>query len=176
AVAAGGWKFEGGTDEGRKIKISEVLKWVAKQFGDTPQLPEAIEGFTVDKLKLSFESESQDFFFTCEGEVILPGQNSPIQGIVTIDIKHQDNSYTKRFGGSLKIDGMEFALAFESASEATGGRSRMFVAAYHDDNGHTIKIDDLAKKVFAPGEAPTTGLEISLKDALFAYQKKDGSA
>jgi hypothetical protein len=166
AVAAGGWKFAGSTDEGQKIKISEVLKWVVEQFGDTPQLPEAIEGFTVDKLKLSFETESQDFFFTCEGEVILPGQNSPIQGIVTIDIKHQDNSYSKRFGGSLIIEGMEFDLVFESASEAMGGGSRMFLATYHGDV--KISIDKLLRQAFT--EPITTGVELTLKDALFGYR------
>jgi hypothetical protein len=167
-VAAGGWKFEGSTDEGRKIKISEVLTWVAKQFGDTPQLPEAIEGFTVDKLKLSFESESQDFFFTCEGEVSLSGH--PVRGIVTIDIKHQDKAnYTKLFGGSLIVDGMEFALVFESSQKATDGTSRAVVAAYHDDKGRPVKIDDIVNRVLTT--KVTTGLELSLKDALFAYQK-----
>ena len=46
----------------------------------------------------------------------------------------------------------------------------MFVAAYHDAKGHMVKIDDLIKKVF-PTQVPSTGLEISLKDVLFAYQK-----
>jgi hypothetical protein len=167
AVAAGGWKFEGSSVEGQKIKIGKIVHWVGEQFGGTPQLPEAIEGFTVDKLRLSFESESQDFFFTCEGEVSLLGE--PVRGIVTIDIKHQDKSnYTKLFGGSLIIDGMEFDLIFESSHKTTDGDSSTLVASYHDDKGQTVKIDDVIKKVIV-GDAPTTGLEISLKDALLAY-------
>ena len=174
ASAAGGWKFEGSSEEGQKLKITEVVKWVGEQFGPTPQLPEALEGFTMDRLKLSFDSERQDFFFTCEGEVSLLGQDSPrVRGIVTIDIKHQVDirdqdkpNYTKLFGGSLTIDGKEFDLTYES-SEGAGGHSQAFVAAYHDADGQTIKIDELVKKFFA--DVPVnTGLELSLKDALLA--------
>src|SRR5271166_4396930 len=180
AAAAGGWKFEGSSAERQKINIGEIVKWVGEQFGETPRLPEAIEGttdrpgFTVNKLKLSFESERKDFFFTCEGEVSLSGK--PVRGTVTIDIKHQDKStYTKLFGGSLIIDGMEFDLIFESSHKATDGDSSTLVASYHDDKGHTVKIDDVIKKVIA-GEAPNTGLEISVKDALFAYRKAGQAA
>src|SRR5262249_35564196 len=60
-------------------------------------------------------------------------------------------------------------LIFESSKTANSD-SQTFLAAYHDAKGHTIKIDDLIKRVF-PTEPTSTGLEISLKDALFAYQK-----
>jgi hypothetical protein len=179
AAVAGGWKFEGSSEEGRKLKIAEVVQWVGELFGHPPQLPGALEDFTMDRLKLSFDSEKQDFFFTCEGEVSLLGKGSPrVKGIVTIDIKHQVDTkdqdrpnYTKLFGGSLTIDAMEFDLMYES-SEGAGGHSRAFVAAYHDDDGKTIKIDELAKKFFA--DLPATGLEVRLKDALLAYQETDG--
>ena len=72
AAATGGWKFQGRSAEGEKIQIGKIVEWVASRFGEA-RLPEAIEGFTVDKLQVSFESESKDFFFTCEGEVTLPG-------------------------------------------------------------------------------------------------------
>ena len=173
AAAGGGWKFEGSSDEGRKLKVAEVITWIGEQFGRTPQLPEAIEGFTVDRLKLSFDSEKQDFFFTCEGEVTLPGQKIAVGGVITIDIKHQDKSYTKLFGGSLTIDGMEFHLMYES-SDGAGGHSQAFVAAFHDADGHTIKIDELVKRFFEDVKV-NTGLEVSLKDALLAYQKTGAS-
>jgi len=172
AAASGGWKFEGSSAEGKKIEIRKIVGWVGDTFGGKPQLPEAIKSFTVDKLRLSFESESKDFFFTCEGEVKLSGE--PVRGIVTIDIKHgkgQDKSdYTKRFGGSLTIDGMEFDLIFESSHKAADGDSSTLFAAYHDSKGHTVKIDDVVNRILT--DRVTTGLEISLKDALFAYQKK----
>jgi hypothetical protein len=169
AAANGGWKFEGGSAEGNEIKIGEIVSWVGEKFGGT-QLPEAIKEFTVDKLNLSFESESKDFFFTCEGKVTFPGQKTGVQGAVTIDIKHQGKSdCTKLFGGSLTIDGIEFDLIFES-SKTTDGVSNWFVAAYHDANGHTIKIDELVNRFL--GDTPVkTGLDITLKDALLACQE-----
>ena len=174
AAANGGWKFEGSSAEGKEIRIGEIVSWVGERFGGA-QLPEAIKEFTVDKLKLSFESESKDFFFTCEGKVTLPGQKTDVRGTVTIDIKHQGKSnYTKLFGGSLTIDGIEFELIFESSKTADGD-SKMFVAAYHDANGHTIKIDELIKR-FLGDTSVNTGLAITLKDALFACRKTDKEA
>jgi hypothetical protein len=80
-----------------------------------PQLPEPAQRVYDRQAKSSFASESRDFFFTCEGEVALTGQDTSVKGTVTIDVKHQDKSdYTKLFGGSLIIDGMEFNLVFES--------------------------------------------------------------
>ena len=64
---------------------------------------------------------------------------------------------------------MEFDLVFESARKAGAADARMFVAAFHDKKGHTLKIDDLLKRVLAT--PVDTGLEITLQDALFAYQK-----
>ena len=172
AAATGGWKFEGSSADGQKIEIGKIVKWIGDKFGETPQLPEAIEGFTVDRLKLSFESESRDFLFTCHGEVSLPGQ--PIQGIVTIDIKNQGESSTKLFGGSLTIDGIEFDLIFESSKTADGD-SNLFVAAYHDPNGQPIKIDEIIHRIFNDTSVKT-GLDITLKDALFAYRRTDKAA
>jgi hypothetical protein len=175
AAAAGGWKFEGSSAEGQKIKITEIVNWVGQQFGNTPRLPEAIEGFTVDKLSLSFESESQDFFFTCGGEVTLPGQSSLVQGVITIDIKNQGKSFTKLFGGSLIIDGMKFDLVFESSRKTTGGEtSTALVAAYHDPKGNEISIDALINKVV---QTPLkTGLTLIIKDALFACQSQTSTS
>jgi hypothetical protein len=174
AAANGGWKFEGSSIEGKEIKIGEIVSWVGERFGKT-QLPEAIKEFTVDKLKLSFESESKDFFFTCEGKVTLPRQKTQVQGTVTIDIKHQGESdYTKLFAGSLTIDGIEFDLIFES-SKTVDENAKIFVAAYHDANGHTIKIDEIINR-FIEGTSAKTGLDITLKDALFACRKTDKEA
>ena len=106
---------------------------------------------------------------SCEGILTLPDQNTPIQGVITIDIKYQqDQSFTKLFSGSLNIDGIEFDLIFESSYQATGDDSQTFVAAYHDDKGDAISIDNILKNISA--EPPKTGLEITIKDALFAYQ------
>jgi hypothetical protein len=169
AAEAGGWVFEGGSGPDQQLEIGELLEWIAGRFQATPPLPEALKTFKVDMLRLSFQSESQDFFFTCRGEVQLPQFADPIQGIITIDIKHQrDKAYTKVFAGSLTIDGIEFDLVFESSRLETDGDSQRFVASYHDSAGHTIKIDDLVNKCL--DVKANTGLEISLKDALFAYQ------
>jgi len=61
----------------------------------------------------------------------------------------------------VSIEGLEFGLSFVP-------ESKTFLATYHDVNGRAIKIDDLLSQIFVA--APTTGIELTLKDALFAYR------
>jgi hypothetical protein len=172
--SAKGWQFTAKTGPGQRIHVGKLIEWIAKGFGPT-LLPTAIGECTIEDLGISFNTGSKDFFFTCEGKMTLPGQKTDLQATVTIDIKHQgESNYTKLFGGSLTIDGIEFNLIFES-SKTVDGDSNLFVAAYHDPNGQPIKIDELIHRFFN-GTSVKTGLDITLKDALFAYRKTDKEA
>jgi hypothetical protein len=167
--SARGWQFTGKTGQGQSIPINALIEWLEQRFGLTPR-PSSINDFNIANLGISFNTHSKDFLFTCEGEMRLPGLvDKPLQASITIDIQHQqDQAFTKLFSGTLVIDGIEFHLIFESSHLAKGEDTQVFVAAFHDDKGHAVKIDEFINRILA---TPTdTGLEISLKDALFAYQ------
>ena len=70
--SAKGWQFTAKTGPGQRIHVDKLIEWIAKGFGPTPR-PTAIAGFTIQNLGISFNTESKDFLFTCEGEVRLPG-------------------------------------------------------------------------------------------------------
>lgn len=170
ASAGGGWQFEGSTGQGQNIPIGNLITWLGEKFGATLP-PPAIKKFTIENLKISFNTQSKDFAFTCQGNITFPEANIDVEGVITIAIKNQqDGSFAKHFGGVLIINGLEFDLVFESVGKMGGDASSKFLAAYLDPQGRATKIDDLINAmVTSPIE---TGLEFTLKEALFAYQSQ----
>lgn len=175
----GGWEFYSGTESNQGIPIGELLNTLVQLFGPTT-LPTAIVNSTIKRYYVSFNTQSKDFTFTCVGTVPLPEAKTEIEGTIVIEMKHQqDGSFTKLFGGTLLIDALEFALIFESAGLSTGNASTpqntttTFVAAYHDLKGREIAIDPLIDQIFQT--SVTTGLRLSIKDALFAYQRQSSA-
>jgi hypothetical protein len=167
-----GLQFEGSTGQGQAIPIGTLITWLAEKFGAT-SVPDSIKNCTIKNLKIAFNTASKDFTFTCEGTVPLPDMSTAIDGTIIIDIKHQqDGSFIKLFSGTLVIDDLDFALIFEAAGKSTGETAKTFVAAYHDPQGREIKIDDLIQKISATQPSPKTGLSLTIKDALFAYQSQ----
>lgn len=159
-----GWTFEGNTEPKQAIPIGTLIKDIVTLFGDV-SLPSAIEELTIQNLGISFNTKTKNFTFTCEGE--LPIDSKQIYITVNINIiQQQDGSYKKHFDGHITIGSLKFALIFDTDQTST-----KFLAAYHDDQ--TIKIKDLIGYIDSQlKEDIPEGLEISLKDALFAYAKQ----
>jgi hypothetical protein len=171
ATVAGGWKFEGSSGEGQKLPIGTLVGWMGKVFGEVT-LPSALEQFTIENLAVSFNTQSRDFTFTCEGKLPLIADKPPIEAKVTIDIDNQRND--KRFGGQLIVYPEEgqplyFTLYFHKEPTA-----QTFLATYYEPEGRQIGVDALLSEVFKENIA--TGLRFTLKDALFAYSKREPSA
>ncbi len=174
ASVAGGWIFEGSSGYGHDLEIGKLIQRLGEDFGAI-HFPEYLDRFSITCISLSFNSSSQDFFFSCEGALRLPDYKEPAQGRISIDIKHQGKgSYTKKLSGALFIAGMKFNLNFEAShqlNEVSASSpvtdTKLFTGAFHDEYGHVISIDDALRAVSR--DAPQTGLEITLKDALFAY-------
>ena len=159
----GGWQFNGSARQ--EIKIGAMVDWVAAKFGAV-SLPDSIKDCTIKQLDIAFNTESQNFKFTCEAAVRLPDTKTEINGTVVIAIERQeDRSYKKILGGTLVIrlqkrQALNFNLLFSTQSNV-----QTFLASYHGDQ--KVSIDELLKQVFT--EPITTGVELTLKDALFAY-------
>lgn len=162
--SSSGWYFQGSTEDGQEILIGDLIKDITHLFGDVT-LPSAIEGLTIQKLGISFNTNSKNFTFTCESK--FPINNQQVDITVDINIIQQlDGSYKKHFDGHITIGSLKFALIFDTDQTST-----KFLAAYHDDQ--TIKIKDLIGDIDdkLKDDIPE-GLEINLKDALFVYYKQ----
>lgn len=163
-----GWQFSGNTWQNQSIKIGTIIEDLATKFVTDKTLPSLIEDLTIQNLGISFNTKTKDFTFTCESKFPINNQQVDITVDINI-IQQQDGSYKKHFDGHITIGSLKFALIFDTDQTST-----KFLAAYHDDQ--TIKIKDLKDLIRyidsqLKDDIPE-GLEISLKDALFAYSKQ----
>ncbi|MCZ8037854.1 MAG: hypothetical protein O9276_06905 [Microcystis sp. LE17-20A] len=166
ANESGGWTFAGSTRPGQQIPIGLLIKDLVMTFGITDGgFPKAIEGLVVENIATYFNTETKNFYFTCES--ILEIEEEIIDVILQINItRQQDGSYKKHFDGHITIGSLKFALIFDTDQTST-----KFLAAYHDDQ--TVKVKDLIGYIDSQlKEDIPEGLEIRLKDALFAYSKQ----
>lgn len=160
-----GWQFAGLTGRNQQIPIGHLMTDLVDRFGDIV-LPAALNGLTVENLGISFNTATRDFTFTAEGILPIEGQNLDIT--LTIDITRQpDGSYRKRFSGRITINTLQFDLLF-----VQDAISNHFVAAYsHTGAAQPISVHTLVAALSDAAAAYIpTGLEIDLRDVLFAYQ------
>ena len=160
ASQSGGWEFKGSTAQA--IKIGDLIK----HFDRNATPPPTLNDFTIENLGVSFNTKDNDFHFTCEGKLPLIEDKQPFEATVTIDIKQKGTE--KHFGGQLIFhpeegQSVSFNLNFDQDPKA-----QTFLAIYHDDPGRQIHVDTLLNQVFK--DSITTGLQFTLKDALFAYR------
>jgi hypothetical protein len=175
AISTTGWQFEARTDYGAKgIPIVKLLAQLAAEVGGFPKdiaLPSSIEGITIDHFVVSYNTQSKDLYVLCEGKLPLIADKPPIEAQVTIDIEHLDGTSRKTFGGQLIIYPEEgqplyFTLIFDKEPTA-----QTFLATYHEPEGREIGVDALLSEVLK--ETIATGLHFTLKDALYAYSKRE---
>jgi hypothetical protein len=158
----GGWQFSGSTGQGQKIPLGALIKKLVSLCGEV-ELPDAVKKFTIENLAVTFNTQTRNFTFACEGKLPLLEGKPPIEAKVDILIDQQLGE--KRLGGKLIIypaegERLEFTLKFKSDSEG-----QAFLARYQGNQ--KVSIDNLLKQAFT--ESITTGVELILKDALLAY-------
>jgi hypothetical protein len=166
-----GLQFEGRIVS-QTLGIAEVIDDLNKLFGIPDEVPSAIKEFTIKALKVSFNTHSKDFTFTCDGDLKIEGGNE-MKGTITIDLKHrQDGSFSTHFSGQITIgDDVQFALIFDSSDT-----EQLLAATYHDLEGKPkTSIKTLIEPVF-PGLAVPESLEFTLHDALLGYHKSEAGS
>lgn len=170
-----GWHFNGSSGQGQAIPIGPaaqqpederptLVEDLSNIFGDI-LLPAAIEDLTIQTLDVSFNSETKDFNFTAESQLVV--DNQAVDITVIIDITRQGNSFLKKFDGYITVGGLQFNLLFTQDNNVT-----TLLAAYNNPDRQALKVRSLVEAVSADIAAyvPTT-LEITLLDALFIYSK-----
>lgn len=166
--AGNAWTFEGSTGTGQQIPVGTLMTDIASKFGVAGQLPASLSGMTVENLRVTFNTGIKDFAFTAE--IRLPVGDSGEKEVditVYINLQHTDGSFSVHFSGHMVIDGKQFDIIFDKDHTAT-----TFIAAYHQDGGNTVTIKDMVALVSDDAaEHVPDGMEISLLDALMAYEQ-----
>lgn len=162
--ADGGWEFEGSTGAGQEIPIGKLIQDLANAFGAVT-LPPAIADLKIEELKVSFNTHSKHFLFTCHAKFPIDDKQADIS--VTIDIEKKDKEYTKHFGGLLTVGALKFQLDFSQDQKST-----IFVATYTHTEKKGLGIKGfVALASSALAQPIPESLEIDLKDVIFAYSK-----
>lgn len=170
-----GWTLSGKTGEGQQIPIGLLIEDLASKFGDVT-LPEVLTGLTINNIAITFHTTSKDFSFSEEAELPLDGQpvsssEAIVDIIVDIELTQNDANYTKKFGGVLKVNDLQFNLIFSKDNSAN-----YFIASYQDLGQGEVSIHDLVASVSESlADVVPEGMSFKLKDALFAYLKPESN-
>jgi hypothetical protein len=164
--AGAGWQFQGGTGPGQKIPITALLDDLKKRMG-VSDLPDRLNDLpTIENLQIAIDTQAKSFFFTIGGKFTVNG--TPVDAVLTIDLKRGANNYSSFVSGKILISQLEFDLIFNRDKVAT-----MFLASYQNLAGGALPIANLLEAVNADEAALAVAkdIEIDLKDALFVYDK-----
>lgn len=192
--AGAGWQFDGGTQPETPIEIGEFMAALAAKLGASKKV-DFLKNLKLKYVRASFNTESKNFTFECETTYAL---DSGKEADLTVSLAYlpqftpqQDGTkkvtgYELKLSGALLIDQMEFDIDFEKSIEANIGAQqpggspatasrRQLVAQYK--YGGKINLTDLLGKVSGNQELTKNlpALEISLLDAVFAWQQQNAS-
>ena len=177
-----GWSFEGKT-ESNSVPVGKFIDSLGAKFGLT--MPDFVSGISLKNLSLNFSTttdaaanKSQSLRFTCEGG--LPVDDKEVDLLLTADVrKGADSVYTYDLGGTLTVgpapgqagDRLQFSTYYSKRPA-----DNFFVAAYtHTDPRQNFSVKDLLARVSTGvAEYVPAGLQIDLKDVLFAFSKDAG--
>lgn len=172
-LSSTGWQLDGSLEDSKEgVPLSDMLSKLTDEVQLFPQVepPPALNYVTLYRFALSYDKQSKDFAFTCEGKFKLSESIPWLDIALTVEVKHQvEGPAKKHFSGRLAIplsdnqEPLHFDLILDND---LGGSS--FAAVYRDPFGRPILIDDLTR--FISTSAPLTGLTFILHDALFAYE------
>ncbi|MGA8598568.1 MAG: DUF6603 domain-containing protein [Bryobacteraceae bacterium] len=105
-----GWLFQGSTGPGQQIPIGTLITKLVKELDKDAAVPPALEGFTVENLGVSFNTQTSAFKFTCEGKIPL-GDGGPIlscKGAIEVEKDQSTGKSKSKFAGAVSVGQMDF--------------------------------------------------------------------
>ncbi|GJM33965.1 MAG: hypothetical protein DHS20C18_29660 [Saprospiraceae bacterium] len=168
-----GWKFSGSTGPGQAIPIGTLLDKITAKFGAQKPLPEPLKGLIVKNLSISFNTETKNFTFGCEGDFTIEGKEVVIKLKIILS-KQQDGSYLKDFDGQIVIGPLEslgslyFDLHFIQGVEAT-----LFAASFVQEGWELdFNLGTLISALSDQIDHIPIDLSVDLKDIILVFDKK----
>ena len=159
-----GWQFAGETGQGQAIPVGRLMEDLVEAFGDFT-LPAGIADLVIENLAVSLDTQSKDFTFDCAGRFPVGDDEAGVT--LSISLVHGGGgSYSQEF--RLTIGTLVFDLRF-----VTNTSTDTFAATYSQtDEPQKLNVRDLVNEVAASvASYIPAGLQIDLKDVLFAYSK-----
>ena len=160
-----GWILEGHLPyTGSGINLTSLAADLLEPFNAT--LPQSVPDVTLNNIAVSFDTQTKDFNFTCDGRFQV--DDKEVGAAIVIDLKHNNGNYTASFGGHLDIGRLRFDLQFARASTSTS-----FLATYsHAGYQQNLKVKELVNYLSRDIAAGIPdSLEIDIKDLLLAFSK-----
>jgi hypothetical protein len=167
-----GWQLDGSTGKDQNIPINVLLQELAKKFDIENKIPKPLENLIVQNLKLSFNTQTKDFTFSLETK--FPIDKKELDAVIKIELKHNDNKYTRKISGVVTVGDLQFDLIFQQAQDA----DTVFLAAFENKAGKDESIQPLVELMLDQNDPKNkdiidaaAGISFNLKDALLVIDK-----
>lgn len=112
-----GFTFSGAAAEGTSIEMGKLIQKLGEKFGGFDH-PEVLASQTLSNIKVSFNTYSKDFHFSCQTSIDIEDEKADL--LLNIDIILQaDETYKKSFSGLLSIGPRQFEVSFDLERKST---------------------------------------------------------
>ncbi|MFD1546276.1 DUF6603 domain-containing protein [Nonomuraea guangzhouensis] len=174
--SAGGWTFEGSTLPGSALDVGDLVKALEDLF-KADKIPMALDTLALHDLKLSYQTTSGKFAFTCAGDMTI--SEVPLRLVTDIEVVPHGAAYTTTFDGRLEVavpvdgDVLDLRLGAHFAEDPAAKR---FTATYsHADPDPVPGVQSLVA-AFSPQAAQYVpeGVTVDIDDATFALDETTG--
>ncbi len=166
-----GWQLEGSTGQGQNIPIGQLIQELATKFDITSSLPKPISGLTINNLSTSFNTQTKDFTFSIETKFPIDKNDATkaLDAVINIEITHNNDKYTRKFSGIVKVGDLEFDLLFQQEQDT----DTVFLAAFENKAGKDESIQTLVALITDNTDIlkAAEGVSFNLKDALLVIDK-----
>lgn len=167
-----GWKFAGKTGVGEEIHIGLFLEELKEKFKIETSLPEPLQTFSIKNIDVSFDTQTKNFTFGCEGDLLVEGKNVSL--LLNIEVIKENISYKKDFNGKITVGpfetlgNLQFDLHFVEDVNST-----LFAATYlHKGGSSNISLKALLAHFSDEIDDIPIDLTVDLKDIILVFEKK----
>lgn len=169
--ANGGWVIEGHNVPDQSIPIGTLIKQIGDQFGTGSSLPAVLINLEIKQLQVSFNTNTKDFYFFCD--TLFPidkrDETKALDAVIKIELTHNNDKYTRKFSGIVKVGDLQFDLLFQQEQDA----DTVFLAAFENKAGKEEGIQPLVALITDNPDIlkAAEGISFNLKDALLVIDK-----
>ena len=178
--SAGGWYFEGSTGRNQRISMRSLVTQLESLFGKKQGLSDTFTDLTIENLKITFDTGSSSFLFTCQSYIYLTDSDK-IELTIHINGGKGQDGFEVKFSSQLIVDTdttgkLEFTVDLKSNDSV-----KWFVTTYsHKGDEAKLCPADLIQKIISNPDPSVLeiarSIKIDLKDIVFAYYSKDGKS
>jgi hypothetical protein len=162
--ASEGWVFEGRVEH---LEVGDLVNELADRF--SVQLPAFIRSFTIDLLDLSFETDTGDFTFTCDGQFKAGGKS--IEAQLIINLSHEEDRIRSAFKGYLTVEiDEETSLYFDLDVDHDDDATTLLGAYRASGDAGKLNVNTLLSSLSDSDFSQLPKLELSVPEIYFIHR------